>query len=161
MNGAKSLRLIHYLRSIHMTEKQIQLVKVSWKIFQSISPELIGDVFYSKLFIAVPKVRALFRTPTATQSVKLIEMLNVIVGRLDRLSELTEDIKQLAIRHTGYGVKAEHYPAVGEALLWTLQQGLGKDWNDEVKKAWSDCYQLLSQTMIDAAGYHATIKARG
>jgi hypothetical protein len=31
----------------------------------------------------------------------------------------------LAKRHVGYGAKAEHYPVVGAALLWTLEKGLG------------------------------------
>ena len=77
----------------------------------------------------------------------------MIVGRLDRIAEIHEDIRKLAIRHVTYGVKQEHYKAVGTALLWMLEQGLGKDWNDEVKEAWNQCYQELSQTMIDAAGY--------
>jgi hemoglobin-like flavoprotein len=143
-----------------MTNQQVNLVKASWKIFQDISPELIGDVFYSKLFMAVPKVRPMFHITTQEQSKKLVEMLSVIVGRLDRLHELSEDIRQLAIRHVSYGVRAEHYEPVGDALLWTLAQGLGKDWTDEVKEAWTTCYRLLSQTMIDAAGYKgSTTKA--
>jgi hemoglobin-like flavoprotein len=142
-----------------MTSQQIQLVKSSWKNFQSIRPELVGDVFYSKLFLAMPGLRSLFHITKEEQSKKLIEMLNVIVGRLDRLEELTDDIRRLAIRHVQYGVKREHYDAVGQALLWTLQQGLGKDWNSEVKDAWSACYALLSQTMINAAGYPSTTKA--
>jgi len=80
-------------------------------------------------------------------------MLSVIVGRLDRMDELTEDIRQLAIRHVKYGVKPEHYRTVGIALLWMLEQGLGKDWTDDVRDAWTACYAMLSQTMIDAAGY--------
>lgn len=122
-------------------------------MFRDISPVLIGDVFYSKLFMAVPKVRSMFHLTTEAQSRKLVEMLNAIVGRLDKLHELSEDIRQLAIRHAGYGVKPDHYVPVGDALLWTLQQGLGKDWNEEVKDAWTTCYRLLSQAMIDAAGY--------
>jgi hemoglobin-like flavoprotein len=80
-------------------------------------------------------------------------MLSVIVGRLDNLEELTEEIKQLAIRHVQYGVKEQHYKAVGAALLWTLQQGLGKDWDEEVKEAWASCFNILSSTMINASGY--------
>jgi len=139
-----------------MTAQQIHLVKSSWRIFQSISPELIGDVFYSKLFMAVPNLRSMFHISTQEQSKKLIEMLNVIIGRLDRMEEVTEDIRQLAIRHVKYGVKPEHYTAVGDALLWTLQHGLGKDWNNEVKDAWSACYKMLSQIMINAAGYSSS-----
>lgn len=134
-----------------MTAQQVSLVKNSWKIFQKIDPVLVGDVFYSRLFSAAPKLQHMFSVSKTEQSKKLIEMLNIIVGRLDRLDELTNDIKQLAIRHVGYGVKPEHYDAVGNALLWTMEQGLGKDWNEELNGAWTACYALLSKTMIAAA----------
>jgi nitric oxide dioxygenase len=114
---------------------------------------LIGDVFYSKLFIEVPHVKHLFKTPREAQSKKLVEMLSMIVGRLDRLDELTEEIRQLALRHVDYGVKISDYKAVGDALIWTLKQGLGSDWNSDVERAWSSCYKILSDTMINAAGY--------
>jgi hemoglobin-like flavoprotein len=136
-----------------MTEEQIALVKKTWKVFREIDPFLIGDVFYSKLFIDVPYVQHLFKIPREEQSKKLIEMLSTVIGRLDRLDELTEEIRQLALRHVDYGVKAADYKAVGEALIWTLKQGLGSDWDNEVEMAWTNCYKILSDTMINAAGY--------
>jgi hemoglobin-like flavoprotein len=136
-----------------MTKEQISLVKKTWSIFREIDPVLIGDVFYSKLFFDMPYLEKLFHTPKEEQSRKLIEMLSVIVSRLDNLQELTEEIKQLAIRHVQYGVKEQHYKAVGTALLWTLQQGLGKDWDEEVQDAWASCFNILSNTMINAAEY--------
>ena len=136
-----------------MTKEQILLVKKTWNIFREIDPVLVGDVFYSKLFFDMPYLEKLFHTPREEQSRKLIEMLSIIVGRLDTLEELTEEIKQLAIRHVQYGVKEQHYKAVGTALLWTLQQGLGKDWDEEVKGAWASCFNILSTTMINASGY--------
>ena len=136
-----------------MTKEQILLVKKTWNIFREIDPILVGDVFYSKLFFDMPYLEKLFHTPKKEQSKKLIEMLSVIVGRLDNLEELTEEIKQLAIRHVQYGVKEQHYKAVGTALLWTLQQGLGNDWDEKVKEAWASCFNILSATMINASGY--------
>lgn len=136
-----------------MKKEDTALIKGSWNIFQSIDPVLVGDVFYSKLFTDAPRLKHLFHISKEEQSKKLIEMLNVLVGRLDRLEELTEDIRRLALRHVGYGVKADHYKAVGVALLWTLQQGLGLDWHQELKEAWTACYEHLSKTMMDAAGY--------
>jgi hemoglobin-like flavoprotein len=136
-----------------MTKEQIILVKKTWAIFREIDPVLVGDVFYSKLFFDMPHLKNLFDSSKNEQAKKLIEMLSLIVGRLDNLEELTEDIKQLAIRHVQYGVKAEHYKSVGIALLWTLEQGLGRDWDESIKEAWAACFQVLSATMINASGY--------
>ena len=134
-----------------MTEEQIHLVKKTWKVFRDIDPVLLGDVFYTKLFAEAPYVKNLFKTPREEQSKKLVDMINLIIGRLDRLKEVTDEIRQLGIRHLEYGVKASHYEPVGAALLWTLKQGLGKDWNPEVEAAWAACYRTLSETMIEAA----------
>ena len=134
-----------------MTAQQVQVVKNSWKIFQDINPVLVGEVFYGKLFVSYPRLKHMFTSPVETQSKKLVEMLSIIVGRLDRPEEFKEEIRQLAIRHVSYGVKPDHYKAVGESLLWTLEKGLGKDWNEEVQLAWESCYRMLSDTMIEAA----------
>lgn len=136
-----------------MTQEQVSLVKKTWSIFREIDPVLVGDVFYSKLFFDMPHLEHLFHTSKEEQAKKLVEMLSTIVGRLDNLNDLTEEIKQLAIRHVQYGVKEHHYKSVGTALLWTLQQGLGRDWNNEVSDAWASCFQVLSATMINASGY--------
>ncbi|PWT74842.1 MAG: hemoglobin [Bacteroidetes bacterium] len=134
-----------------MTQAQIALVKNTWKLFRDVDPVVVGDVFYCKLFLDFPQTKQMFHTAPAVQSRKLIEMINIIISRLDRQDELTEDIKQLAIRHVGYGAKPSHYRFFGESLMWTLQQGLGKDWTDEVENAWRACYAMLSETMIEVA----------
>jgi len=42
---------------------------------------------------------------------------------------------------------------IGDALLWTLAHGLGKDWNREVEEAWANCFSTISANMISASGY--------
>jgi hemoglobin-like flavoprotein len=134
-----------------MTEKQVQIIKHSWKLFRSIDPQLIGEVFYGKLFQLMPSLKPMFSIPMTEQYIKIIETLNLIVARLDKLEEINSEITQLAVRHVQYGVKPAHYALVGRALLWTLEQGLGNDWTPEVAEAWARCYEKLSNTMILAA----------
>ncbi|MBE7172590.1 MAG: hemoglobin [Williamsia sp.] len=134
-----------------MTETQISLVKKTWKLLRSIDPILIGGVFYGKLFLDAPQLKALFRHPVEAQSGKLISMLSMIVSRLHCLDEITGDINRLAVGHIQYGVRDAHYTAVGNALLWTLEQGLGKDWDEQTKLAWTACFQTLANSMKMAA----------
>ena len=44
-----------------------------------------------------------------------------------------------------------HYASVGQALLWTLERGLGEAFTPEVRDAWAAAYALLSAAMIEAA----------
>ena len=133
-----------------MTQEQIILIKKSWRLLRNIDPQIVGDTFYSKLFADNRSLRKMFPTDMEQQYKKLIDMLSAIVMRLDNLNELTDDIAAMAQRHVQYGVKPLHYNLVGNALLWTLQQGLGKDWNKETAEAWNNCYTLLANTMIQA-----------
>lgn len=144
---------ISFRNKTGMTQQQVILVQKSWKLFRGIQPEFIGDVFYSKLFADKPALKRMFKNPITAQYKKLVDMISMLVGRLHHLDEITEDLRQLAKRHVGYGVKAAHYQLVGDALFWTLEHGLGKDWNDEIKEAWINCYQVLSETMIEASDY--------
>ena len=130
-----------------MNPQQIALVKHTWKLLRKVDPVLLGDVFYTKLFTDAPQTRSLFTTPRDVQSRKLIDMINIIVGRLDQFESIQSEIIALGERHVQYGAKPHHYIAVGNALIWTLKQGLGKDWNANVEDAWKACYAILSQSM--------------
>lgn len=134
-----------------MTDEQIKLVKRSWRLIRQVDPLIVGDLFYSKLFSDTSSLRGMFPKRMDDQYRKLMDMLNTIVARLERLDELNRDIIEMARRHSGYGVRPAHYKIVGSTLLWTLQQGLGADWTPEVKDAWVTCYTKLSNTMINAA----------
>ena len=133
-----------------MTESQIQTIRASWQIFRSIDPGLVGDVFYTHLFQDYPQLKALFTTSREIQSLKLVNMLHLIVSRIDNMNELKPEIEALGVRHVRYGVKHMHYEAVVNALLWTLQTGLGAEWNEEVKDAWETCYNEVASIMMKA-----------
>lgn len=133
-----------------MTDAEIRLVKQSWKTLRAIDPVIVGDLFYSKLFMANPSLRNMFPKMMDEQYTKLMDMLSVIIARLDRMDELNEDIAAMARRHVHYGVRPAHYKLVGNALLWTLRQGLGQDWTLDVEQAWTKCYSNLADTMMRA-----------
>jgi hemoglobin-like flavoprotein len=133
-----------------MTDNQIALVKNSWAQVAKIDQLVVGNIFYSKLFLDTPELRHLFKGGLEEQSKKLLTMLTVVVKGLDKLDALKTAVQQLAIRHTGYGVKNEHYAKVGVALIFTLEQGLGDAFTTATKEAWVTCYTILSGIMMDA-----------
>ncbi len=138
-----------------MTPHQIQLIRSSWAKVNTIDPVIVGTLFYNRIFEIAPGTENMFRGSIAEQSKKLLVMLGYIINKLDRLEEIIDEVKKLAGRHVQYGVKEEHYAIVGDAFLWTLEKGLGEDWNTELKQAWSDCYSILATAMINAAEYKA------
>jgi nitric oxide dioxygenase len=85
------------------------------------------------------------------QRKKLMATLAVVVNGLSNLESVLPAASALAKRHVSYGAKAEHYPVVGGALLWTLEKGLGEGWTPEVAEAWTAAYGTLSGFMISEA----------
>lgn len=133
-----------------MTPRQIELVQASWDSVEPIA-EAAAEIFYSKLFALDPALRPLFKGDLAEQGRKLMSMIGLVVRGLTRLEMLLAGVQALGRRHAGYGVRDRHYESVATALLWTLHQGLGKGFTDEVREAWASAYGLLATTMKDAA----------
>ena len=52
-------------------------------------------------------------------------------------------------------MREEDYGSVGEALLWTPEQGLGESFTPEVEDAWAATYGLLAGAMQEGAGREA------
>ena len=134
-----------------MTQNKIRLVKNSWAMVAQLEN-------YNRLFEIMPEVKPMFsKTPLPEQSKKLLTMLSYVIAKLDKLEDIMSEITKLAQRHAGYGVTEEHYNAVGSALLWTLEQGLGAEWNEELETAWTDVYTVLAGAML--AGEQEEISA--
>ena len=74
-------------------------------------------------------------------------VLKAAVVSLNNLDKLVPVLHQLADRHVSYGVKPEDYTPVGNALLFTLKQGLGEEFTSEHRKAWSDVFRLMANVM--------------
>lgn len=107
-------------------------------------------MFYNRLFEVAPAVRPMFKTPVNEQSVKLMSMLGMIVSHLDKLDVISKQVGDLAQRHNAYGAKPEHYAVVGDCLLWTLEKGLGDDFNKATRLAWQSAFEALAGIMIEA-----------
>jgi hemoglobin-like flavoprotein len=142
------------IAEIKMTPTQVALVQASFEKVVPIADDAAA-LFYERLFQIAPDVRPLFKTDIKEQGRKLMTALATVVRSLDHLDTVLPAVKALAVRHTQYGVKPQHYEPVGAALLWTLQQGLGEGFTPETAEAWRTAYGLLSTTMIEEAYSHS------
>lgn len=133
-----------------MTPEQMQLVQTTWRQVVPIS-DLAAQLFYDRLFELAPNTQALFQgTDLAEQRRKLMATLAFAVEGLSDPETLLPTVEALGRRHVGYGATSAHYDAVGAALLWTLEQGLGDGWTPAAEAAWGEVYSLLSGVMQGA-----------
>ena len=133
-----------------MTSVEINLVKDTFRKIVPIADQA-AVIFYDRLFEVAPAVKAMFPADMAEQRKKLMGTLAVVVNGLGNLGAVLPAASALAKRHVSYGAKAEHYPVVGGALLWTLEKGLGEAWTSDVAEAWTAAYGMLSGYMISEA----------
>lgn len=132
-----------------MTDEQIERVRRS---FSAVMPHMDGFArrFYDRLFSAEPGLRSMFPNDMAEQRGKLMLTLSTVIHELADLSGLVPSLRDLAVRHVGYGVAEHHYPAVGAALIAALNDEV-PGFNNEDERAWGAAYAALSGAMISAA----------
>jgi hemoglobin-like flavoprotein len=142
-----------------ITEEDKEHIRRSWKLVIPIA-ETAADLFYKRLFELKPEYRGLFPENLAGQKSKLVRMLAFIVKALDYPESAWRDevadsedlllvLLALGRRHQAlYRVPREAYGSVGEALLWTLDYGLGEAFSPPVRAAWTAVYKAVSTTMI-------------
>ena len=133
-----------------MTLEQVKLVQQSFSKIIPISDQA-AVIFYDRLFEIAPQVKSMFPSDMTEQRGKLMATLSAVVNGLNNLSSILPAVSALAKRHVAYGARAEHYPVVGAALLWTLERGLGDSWTPDVANAWRAAYGTLSGFMIAEA----------
>lgn len=157
-----------------ITDQQKVAILESWKMVVPIA-ETAADLFYRRLFELEPSYRELFPEDLTEQKRKLVKMLAFIVKALDWPDEAwqasvpeDEDLFLVVLalgrrHHVLYRIPDESYQTVGEALIWTLDFGLGKAFTEEVRDAWLHVYTLLAKTMrmgVMAVDRDATAAAR-
>jgi hemoglobin-like flavoprotein len=141
-----------------LNDAEKKLIVNSWRLVVPIK-DTAADLFYRRLFELKPAYQQLFKGDLASQKRKLITMLAFIVKSLDwpdsawRDNIAEEDdlflvVLALGRRHSElYSVPDAAYATVGEALLWTLDYGLGKEFTPPVRAAWTKVYGLVSTAM--------------
>jgi hemoglobin-like flavoprotein len=132
-----------------MTPEQIETLQRSFGMVIPIK-EAAADMFYTKLFELAPGVRPMFPDDMTDQGGKLMMSLHKVISSLKTEKDLVDYLVKLGEAHNNYGAQAAHYPVVGEALLWTLEEGLGAHWNDELKELWTAAFGVVSGAMIEA-----------
>lgn len=138
-----------------MTPEQLALIAADGRCIEA-DPDRFAHEFYDALFECAPQVRSLFPDDLTEQRGKLVDELGFLVeaaatvGRSGTLDAFVERAHDLGVRHVGYGVAFSDYDHVGFALLAALRHCVA-DFGPEHEQAWARLYQLIADTMREAA----------
>lgn len=146
----------------------ISEVLESWEALRRIEnyEEQAGLLLFRKLFDKCPQAKLLFGFPIdldvhsdaikdskrfKAHAMYLIQMIDSSLNMLGPDIELlTEIMHALGEKHARFGVLAEMYAQMGEALIEAMTTLLGDDkMNEKTIEAWTETYGALSGDMIE------------
>ena len=135
------------------TSRESRLVEIIRSSFDLVAPqaEELGRHFYATLFGSAPATRDLFPVNMEVQRSRLLRALVHVVQMVDQPDELVPFLEQLGRDHRKFGVLAQHYDAVGAALLSSIGHFAGDAFTPEVKTAWTEAYGTVAAAMRAAA----------
>ena len=133
-----------------ITQFDCVILKQSFAHIESVAEKVVG-YFYARLFVAHPELRSMFPLAMDTQRKHFVAALARTVWSMDDPQALTEYLCQLAVNHRKFGVREDHYRAIGETLVATLRVFSGGMWTAGVQSAWEAAFEHISTVMIQAA----------
>lgn len=133
------------------------LSKSTMEIVKSTAPVLevhgkaITTVFYRNLFEAHPELLNIFNHANQAKGRQQTALANTVYAaavHIENLEAILPVVKQIAHKHRSLGIKAEHYPIVGEFLLKAIKEVLGDAATDEIIQAWGEAYGVIADAFI-------------
>jgi hemoglobin-like flavoprotein len=136
-----------------MTPEQADLIR---KSFDAMWPKHrnIADLCYGRFFKLAPEARDFFPRDMERQQLKLMDMIAALVGALDQRELFQSLITHSGRQHAGFGVQPSQYAALGEALIWSLEQQFGASFTPELREAWESLYATVQDAMLHAGPPH-------
>jgi NAD(P)H-flavin reductase/hemoglobin-like flavoprotein len=125
-------------------------LKKSWALVAEYGDQ-VPLFFYSTLFLHNPHLRDMFPVSMADQRDKLVAALGKVISGVDELDAVVPVLQQLGRDHRKFAVVRDHYPAVGHALVATLEHFSGPEWTPELAHDWVTAYGIVADVMIGAA----------
>mmetsp|Transcript_99253 Transcript_99253/g.206799 ORF Transcript_99253/g.206799 Transcript_99253/m.206799 type:complete len:350 (+) Transcript_99253:273-1322(+) len=145
-----------------LTPAEIKLVQSTWATAMTLGAENVGGLLFKKIFEIAPGALELFSFKNEPDiktwknkkflqhGLNVVNAVGAAVDGLNFFSTVLPVLKELAVKHVGYGVQAAHYDVVGKALMQTLRDGLGDSWTKPAQVAWAKVWHAVSTTMIEA-----------
>ena len=138
---------------ISLTAAQKRLIRES---FLTLAPalDLVGQLFYLKLFRLDPAFRTRFGADPKTQGRKFMAAVKLGIISLNHDDGLAPILKLLGVRYRQMGLKVRDYRTMTKALIWTLERSLEKRFTRQAKDAWT---VLLGQVTRILSGSDAAL----
>lgn len=154
------------LGSIQIEEETMFTVSDSWEVLKRMPnyEEVAGTILFGHLFVNCKPAKVLFGFPISMDpkseamktSKRFLQHATYIIQMFDKaLQLLGPDVDTLRVilndlgkTHVRIGVKESFFPIMGDALMKTLRQLLGDNFDPQTEHAWREVYNAIASEMI-------------
>lgn len=115
--------------------------------------ETITRVFYQNMLDAHPELKNIFNMANQANGLQAKSLASAVfayAANIDNAAALAPVIERIVHKHASLGIRADHYPIVGQYLLEAIKQVLGDAAVPALIGAWAEAYGLLADALIDA-----------
>ncbi len=131
-----------------MDSRDIELMKTSWEKV-TYYPESLS-FFYENLFEMAPDLKRYFPEDTERQRKKLSYAIGFLIANLDRFDEFKDVIEDIGRVHNKMGINPGYYQYFINALIFTIKNEMGEEYQEEVGQTWNRVMSQVSMLMINA-----------
>lgn len=133
-----------------LSEKTIRIVKEITPTVAA-NAEEITRRFYERMFKVNPEVKGFFNQShqhTGKQQSALAGAICAYFTHIDNPAVLMPAVELIAQKHCSLGIRAEHYPIVGNNLLEAIKDVMGEGATEEIIDAVGEAYGFLADIFI-------------
>ncbi|TDM12377.1 globin domain-containing protein [Macrococcus lamae] len=127
-----------------------EIIKATIPVLEEHGNE-ITTVFYAHMFEEHPELLNIFNKTNQQQGRQQAALAQTVLAaakHIDHLEAIIPNVNQIAHKHRALQVKPEHYPIVGENLIYAIQKVLGEAATPEIVNAWTETYGVIADVFI-------------
>ena len=146
-----------------VNEEYVEILTNSWLDIQDVGAELIGEIAFKQLFLALPETFSMFHSfaedPSWESSPKFKHHCKVVVNVigscikiLRKPSLIISHLNYLGFQHNFRKIIPSHFTLFGKEFITALSVTLGRvpgKWTDKTKEAWQALYDKIAKIMLD------------
>ena len=133
-----------------LTQEEIQTIKETVPLLKD-KGQTITSIFYKRLFEQHPELKNVFNQTNqkrGLQSSALAMAVLAAAENIEDLSPIVPAIMPVVYKHCALQVKPEHYPIVGENLIWAIEEVTGLEDEDPIIQTWIKAYGEIADAFI-------------
>lgn len=133
-----------------LSEETKSIIKATIPVLEE-HGDAITTAFYKHMFEEHPELLNVFNKTNqklGRQQTALAQTVIAAAKHIDHLEAIIPNVNQIAHKHRALEIKPEHYPIVGENLIWAIQHVLGDAATPEIVDAWTKTYGVIADVFI-------------